>query len=319
MKKLLKWVGITVALLLSTLISVVLLGQQAFNHQVRKKLEGLLKRSERTSEKVITEDMLRDLPKPVQRYLQYSGVVGKPFATTAFVRQQGKMHPSPEGPWIPLDFETYYSVQPPGFVWHGTMHLGPLPLAQACDSYLEGSGHMLVKAASLVTVVDSRGERMDLGAMMRYLNEMTLFPSAFLGDNIAFQPIDEYSARVTLTDHGRSVSATLCFDEAGKLVGFEANQYRTVANGLELTPWSTPIRTYGEYAGLKLPFTGTAVWHLQGGDYAYIDSTVTEVKYDVHQPENRDRHAHMPSSVGMSGWKWATEHLPVKHPVVGIS
>jgi hypothetical protein len=312
MKKLLMWVGVAVVLMSATFISVVLLGQQAFNCRVRKKIAGLLKRSECTSERVITEDMLRDLPKPVQRYLRYSGVIGKPFATTAFVRQQGKMHPSPEGPWIALDFETYYSVQPPGFVWHGSMHLGPLPLAQACDSYLEGSGHMLVKAASLMTVVDSQGERMDLAAMMRYLNEMMLFPSAFLGDNIAFQPIDDCSARVTLTDHGRSVSATLHFDEAGKFLSFEAHQYRTVANGLELTPWSTPMRAYGEHAGLKLPVTGMALWHLKDGDFAYIDSTVTEVKYDVHQPQNREPQVHTHSSVGLSGWKWATEHLPDK-------
>ena len=44
--------------------------------------------------------------------------------------------------------------------------------------------------------------------MMRCLSEMIWLPSAFLG-GVWFDPVDESSAQVTLTDIARSVTATL--------------------------------------------------------------------------------------------------------------
>jgi hypothetical protein len=276
-----------VPLLLASVTSLVALGLAAlvigyarFSRLIRRDVEALLAQARRGPERIVTEDMLKDLPEPVRRYLTYTGIVGKPLAQTVYIKQQGQMHPGAELPWIPLDFETYYSVEPPGFVWDGTMHVGPLPLARARDLYRNGTGNMLVKAASLVTVVDGKGEEMDLGSMMRFLSEMVWFPSAFLSDNISFEPVDNSSARVTFTHRGRSVSGTLYIDEEGRLTNFVAKQYRTVGGGYELTPWSTPITGYGEFAGLKLPVKGRAVWHLKDGDLEYINSAIIELEYN---------------------------------------
>jgi hypothetical protein len=140
---------------------------------------------------------------------------------------------------------------------------------------------MLVRAGSLFTVVDGEGEEMDQGAMMRYLSEMIWFPTAFLGDNISFQPMDDKSAQVTLADHGRSVTGTMYFDEEGRLTDFVAKRYRTVEGGYDLETWSTPVIEYGELAGLKLPIRGKAVWKLPDGDLEYIDISVTELEYNA--------------------------------------
>ena len=55
---------------------------------------------------------------------------------------------------------------------------------------------MLIKAASLVTVADAKGKEIDQGEMVRYLSEMTWFPSTFLEDNVSFEAVDARSARV---------------------------------------------------------------------------------------------------------------------------
>jgi hypothetical protein len=67
---------------------------------------------------------------------------------------------------------------------------------------------MLIKAASLVTVANASGEALGQASMLRYLNEMMWFPTAFLGDNVSFEAVDDHAARVTLTDHGRTATAT---------------------------------------------------------------------------------------------------------------
>ena len=147
---------------------------------------------------------------------------------------------------------------------------------------------MLVKVASLWPVADASGEQMDQAAMMRYLSEMIWFPAAFVADNISFEPVDDSSARVTLTDHGRTATGTLVFDKQGRLTGFVARRYRTVgASGPET--WSTPVTGYGEFEGLRLPARGKAIYRLPGGDLEYIDVTITDLHYDTGAaaPEGR--------------------------------
>ena len=171
--------------------------------------------------------MLADLPEPVRRYLRYAGVVGRPFPGTIRLRQKGRMRPRAGQPWMPLDAEEHYSVQPPGFVWAGTARLCPLPVARARDIYAEGTGRMLVKVASLWLVVDASGEQMDQSGMTRYLSEMIWFPAAFLADSISFEAVDDSSARVTLTDRGSTATGTLFIDQQGRVTDFVAKRYRT--------------------------------------------------------------------------------------------
>jgi hypothetical protein len=172
-------------------------------------------------------------------------------------------------------------VQPPEFVWDATMRVAGIPVGRTRDMYHSGQGRMLVKAASLVTVADAQGVEMDQGSMMRYLSEMMWFPSAFLEDNVSFEAIDATSAHVTLTDQGKTATATVFFDSAGRLTNFVAQRYAIAGGRSDLRTWSTPITGYGEFAGLKLPAGVKAVWKLTEGDREDIDVTVTELQYDA--------------------------------------
>ena len=135
--------------------------------------------------------MLQKLPDPVKRYLMYTGVVGKPIVQTVRLKQVGKIRKDAKQPWMNFEAKQYYSVSSPGFVWIAYMKIFGLPLVRVRDYYMEGRGNILVKAVSLFTVANSAGKEMDQGAMMRYLNEMMWFPSAFLGKNISFESIDD--------------------------------------------------------------------------------------------------------------------------------
>ena len=171
-------------------------------------------------------------------------------------------------------------MQPPGFVWAGTARLGPLVVARARDMYADGKGCMLVKVASLWPVVDATGEQMNQGGMMRYLSEMIWFPAAFLVGNISFGAVDDCCARVTLSDHGRTATGTLLFDRQGRLTNFVAKRYRTPTSSDPET-WSAPVTGYGQFEGLRLPARSKAAFKLPGGDFEYIDVTVTDLHYDT--------------------------------------
>lgn len=269
------WIAGT-GLVLAAGVAAELVGGRAFARLVREDVRALQDRASSEEVKLVSEEMLVGLPEPVQRYLRYTGVVGKPFVRRAQLRQSGRMLLGRGQPWVPLKAEEWYAVQPPGFVWDATLFVGPLPVVRARDMYRAGEGHMLIKVASAFTVADAKGEELDQGEMMRYLNEMMWFPSAFLADNVSFEALDATSARVTLTDHGRRVTATLFFDADGRLSEFEGRRY---ADG-ELETWSVPVTAYGELAGLNLPTRCKAVWKLARGDEDYIEVTVTELHHD---------------------------------------
>ena len=112
--------------------------------------------------------------------------------------------------------------------------------------------------------------------MVRYLSEMIWFPSSFLEDNVSFEAVDARSARVILTDGGRTATGTLFFDSGGRLTEFVAGRH--ISSNLET--WSVPVTAYGEFEGLKLPVRCKAVWKLAEGDQEYIDVTVTALHYE---------------------------------------
>lgn len=268
------------ALAVSAAACAGLCGDRAFSRLVRQDVDALRAQSPAGRPAVVvTGEMLAGLPEPVRRYLARTGVVGQAIPELVRVRQRGRMRLGAGQPWIPVEAEERYCVDPPGFVWAGTMRLGPVRLARARDMYFGGHGRMLVRLASLLPVADASGEQMDQGAMMRYLSEMIFFPAAFVRDNISFHAVDDRSARVSLSDHGRTVTGTMHFDREGRLTDFTAMRYRTVGGRQVLTAWSTPVTAYGVYEGLVLPVRGRAVWHLSDGDLDYIDVTATDIRY----------------------------------------
>ncbi|MGH2577479.1 MAG: DUF6544 family protein, partial [Actinomycetota bacterium] len=193
-----KRVSATAAVALSAGVAAEVVGHRAFGRLVQRDVQTLLAQASPAAGRadVVTEEMLADLPDPARRYLRYAGVVGRPFARTVRLRQRGRMRPGPGQPWMAIDAQEWYSVYPPSFVWDGTLHVGPIPVGRARDMYRDGHGHMLVKVASLFTVVDATGEETDQASMTRYLSEMIWFPTAFLGDNVSFEAVDDRSVRV---------------------------------------------------------------------------------------------------------------------------
>jgi hypothetical protein len=230
-------------------------------------------------DRLVTADLLEHLPEPVRRYMNYTGVVGKPWINTVRVKYAGKFRMAADKPWMPITAVQFYTTNPPGFVWKAWIKMAGLPLLYGHDTYRAGHGHMFGKLAGIFTIFDARGEELDQGTMLRYLNEATWFPTALLGENISWQGVDDHTADVTFTDSGKSVSARFFFDDVGRLTNFRAQRYRENKGKYSLDTWETPMVEYGTLAGLNLPIRGSGVWKLPTGDLPYIDIALEEVEY----------------------------------------
>lgn len=275
------WVFRLALLLGGAATAAAVVGSRRFAGLVRTDVEKLLASAAPPRHGVVTEEMLRDLPEPARRYLTYAGVVGQPFVGTIRLSQTGQIQVAVGQPWLPLRAEQHFSVEPPGFVWEAVVPAHSLPLLRGTDTFLDGTGRLLMTAAGLLPIVDATGPELDQAEMLRFLSEMMWFPVAFLSENVSFDPKDEGSARVSLTHAARTATGTIFVDEDGKLTSFEADRYYPgEGGGPSLERWSTPVDEYGEFNGLRIPVRARAIWNLPTGDLEYIRIAITELQYD---------------------------------------
>jgi len=262
------------------LMLISALGYLNFNGRINREISELLAGAKAEPGFFVAEEMLGNLPPPVQRYMAYSGVLGKQIPRTIRLKQVGRIRQGEKSPWMKIEAVEHYSTAPPGFIWKVFMPNRGFPLALGRDAYADGRGSLLIKMLSFIPMAKAMGSEIDQGSMMRYLNEMTWFPAAFLGENVSWKAIDDGSAEVTLSDRGKSVSATMVFDPEGKPLNFIAKRYRMVGKRYDLETWSTPYTGYGEFEGLRLPVRGQGVYNLKEGDLVYVELEVTELEYD---------------------------------------
>lgn len=237
-----------------------------------------------THDDIITADNLSHLPEPVRRYLTHAGIIGTPWIKTARLGYSGKFRTGADKPWMGMTATQVYQTNPPAFHWQARLSIMGLPLLSGSDTYKDGHGHMFGRMAGLFTIFDARGPEMDQGTMVRYLQEMIWFPTAFLGENITWAAVSDHAADVTFHDGGRSVSARLYIDDEGRLLTFRAERYAEKGGDFVMRVWTTPMAEYGLRGGLNLPVRGQAVWHMPEGDLTYADLTLGEIVYNQQIP-----------------------------------
>jgi hypothetical protein len=231
---------------------------------------------------------LERLPQPTRRWLVRSGVVGKPRAKTVRLIQRGEMRTSPGGAWMPVRAEQYFSVDPHAFLWSADVTmLRALPVVGR-DRFVDGRGHMLIKAFSLVNVVDASGQKIDQGTLLRYLGEIVWFPSAALSPHIAWVPVDGSRAKAIMSYRGVTASAIFSFDDEGRFSSLSAERYMGGDGGARLAPWLASASEWRRLGGVEMPVRGAVVWRLPAGDFDYYRWELVELEVDPRTPYEAD-------------------------------
>jgi hypothetical protein len=251
--------------------------------KVDEKTQEYIRQALLTKSEIITVADLAPLPEPVQRYLRYAQVLGKPRIKCVKVRQKGLMRTSPTQKWMPVEAVQYTTLAGPlSRTWYARVRIGPFTLLTGYDRYDNGAGYMLMRLLSMFPVVDVRGPEVDMSALIIFINDMVMWPTAFLSDYIHWEPLDAMAVRARVALHGKQFSAVLRFNDIGELVDFiTEDRYRSVGKAYQQTKWSTPLRCYREVNDLCIPTEGDAIWHLPEGEFPYIHVSIGEVSYDT--------------------------------------
>lgn len=231
----------------------------------------------------LTPDELSGLPAPVARYFEFALTAGQPLFRRAWLRWDGTFRLAPDSDWKRFTAQQHVTVRPPGFVWDATIHLMPVIPARVRDVYIGGEGAMLGKVAALVPVVDERGSpELAAGALSRYLGEAVWVPTALLPSaGVSWTPVNDSTARATLTDGPTSVSAEFSFGDSGEIVATSMTRYRDVKGHGVPTLFEARLSSgFRRISGMMVPVEGEAAWVLPEGRSAYWRGRLAETRYE---------------------------------------
>ncbi len=270
---------IIVAILI-VLIIVSTFSKYIFNRKVDKEINQMLSDIDNQQKTLITEDSLLEVPEIVQRWMRFSQVIGKEEITSVRLKQKGVLRLKADKSWLKAESQQYFTVKNPAFLWKVDVKMFPLVSISGRDKFVDAKGEMLIKLASVIPVVDAKGDEIDQGTMIRFLSEIIWFPSAALNDYIEWEQVDDTTARATFTYEGRQVVGDFTIDLQGKVTQFTAERFREDSGIYSLDTWTVKMGDYKEFHGYVIPSEGTVIWQLDSGDFEWYRLRIEDIEYN---------------------------------------
>ena len=227
----------------------------------------------------ISEDDIRRLPDPVQRYFRYCGFVGASkmsgmkaeFHRAAFKQETRN---------LTIDYTQYnFIARPQRLAFIKSRFLG-IPF-DGYDRFEEGRGSMRGIVAKLFTIFNQKGPEMDKSSLVTFLSECLLLPSAALQEYITWTPVDATHAKAALTFYDITVEGVFTFGGNGEMLSFTTKDRAMTSNNGRIAhhPWTITCGSYKRQNSFMVPTATKAIWNLPEGDLVYFDSDNTTITY----------------------------------------
>ncbi|MCU7695492.1 DUF6544 family protein [Haoranjiania flava] len=253
--------------MLILLVTMISYGHFNFQKLVQQETRHLLSQNKLVKNKIINENDIGYLPEPVKNWLRACGAVGNPYTSIGKVTQKAEMKMKPEQEnWASATAIQYTTIGNPAFIWTVHVKMNSLLNFQGRDKFKYGKGTMLIKMNSLINVVNERGEKLNEGALQRYLGEMVWFPSLALSPYITWEQIDDNKATATMTYKNTSGSGTFYFNSKGDVTKFSALRYKDNEPDAKRHKWEMNITDYKIFEAIKVPAKMTSTWKLDKED-----------------------------------------------------
>ncbi|MDF2606738.1 MAG: hypothetical protein K0S34_933 [Bacillales bacterium] len=251
-----------------------------FENKISMELDNILNENNKFKRVIVTKEMIKPLPSPVQLWLTNSGVIDKEEMSVVHLKQVGKMKlKHHQKKWSDSYSEQYITTKSPAFFWSVNMQTIPFLDIKGRDLFKYGKGSMLIKIASAIPVVNVSNEpKLNQSTMQRFLLEMLWYPTMALSKYLTWDCIDNVTAKATMLYKGVEGSATYHFDSNGDLKKVSALRFR------ETTENSTPIECIGEVKshfvidGYKIPNKIEVSWMLDSGKFTWFKVEIVDVR-----------------------------------------
>lgn len=233
---------------------------------------------------IVTVEEIAHLPQIVQRYLRYTGAVGKPRVYNFHIVFSGEMKKKIDADWMKITAQQYDFFDDRARLFYISSSMYGIPY-DGLHKYIGDSATMQIQIAGLFKVVDAKGDTMNQAETVTLFNDMCIFaPSTLIDRSIQWQEIDSLSVKATFTNRKQTISATLFFNQHGELIDFSSNDRFLSEDGITYNNyrWSTPILQYQEINGRKIGIYAEAIWHLPEGKFSYARFHTDTIEYNCN-------------------------------------
>jgi hypothetical protein len=252
-----------------------------FERRFTQDVKAQLRHTNAVRDEVITDEMLQHLPAPVQRYLNYCGVAGKPKVKNMRIRFSGQMRDKGKD-WFNFTSVQYNFFDEPARLFFMKAKMFGITVP-GYHPYQQAAARMEVKLFGLFTVMQAKGSEMNKSETVTFFNDLCIFaPAALVDKRITWTPVDSSSATATFTNGSSTIRATLFFNPEGQLVNFISDDRYTISD-MQQHRFLTPVSNYKLMEGRNIPAYGEATWQYADGEFNYGKFHLQSIEYNVQE------------------------------------
>ena len=194
----------------------------------------------------------------------------------------GKLKTSENSNWQEVTAEQYYSISEPSYIWNAELKMNAFVWARAIETYIKGTGNILIKLFSSLKISDATGGPVNQSGLIRYLCESVFFPNALLpGENLEWRFVEQGKVKALLKYGALKVEADFYFNSNGQVKKIETkDRYRTTASGYERTLFSIIFSDYKSFNNYTIPTSFETSWHTKKGKFAFGKFNITDAQYN---------------------------------------
>lgn len=262
---------LSILAILLLLVAILWYAGRHFRKKYEKQVQAGLSQIQDNPAPVLTEADLAPLPESVQKYLRYTGAVGKPALKYFRAKFNGQIRQSESAPWMSFSSEQYNFLEAGTRLFFMKARMKGLPVA-GFHAFARGSASMDIRLLSLLRVQYAAGPEMDTSETVTFFNDMCcIAPATLVDKRIQWTGVEGNRVKAVFTNNGISVSAWLHFNEEGQLINFISDdRYAYQQDGSMLKfQWSTPLGNYREVNGYKVATAASLVYAYPEGDFTY--------------------------------------------------
>jgi hypothetical protein len=248
---------------------------------VKQKLNEFFSYPLSESSKKISESNLKNVPELIQEYLKKTEILGKDKILRIRLKQKGEFKLKPGSKWKKFTAEQYINTENMSFLWYAKIKLIPLIKVYVIDEFIYGKGKLIAKLLSFIKIVDELGSEIDQGEFMRFLSESVWYPTFFCNNNIQFAVLKNNTIKIKLESQHQNISGKLILNNDGLIHKFTCERYYTNADKKELKKMTGYLSEYKIFNGIMLPTKFKVCWHLEEGDYCYINGNIIDIEFNI--------------------------------------
>ena len=244
-------------------------------------LEALERTSTILNENLREED-IQHLPAIVQKYLHYSGSMGKEKVSNFRAVFTGGIRSNSTEDFMPLKSVQYNFFDKPTRLFYIVAKKKGIP-AKGIHLYKDQTAIMLIKIFGLFTVVDAKGKEMNQGETVTLFNDMCFMaPASLIDRNIEWTEVDNITVDAKFTNSNITINARLFFNEEGELVNFLSNDRFETSDGKTYKnyPWITPVSGFTNINGYRLPSGAKLIYKHPDEDLCYGEFNLVSIEYN---------------------------------------